>query len=243
MGSQNSTMQAKKRNYFSVEYLNENNHDLDFTKTENFTRNNYSSSLLKHQDQSSRKFEFNEPDKLTRSDLNFDYEALDSRKITDQMRMSSRSSQNLVGLVRNGGVLVKRSKSYVKSENKVLPSNFITKPLKETNLLMTVGLNRTWRNNNKTSIRNPVVFDKIKQKQKSVNDLHQAKEENSFILTRSKPDLYSKFNESNFNTSFVNENLLTDLMKEKSDIFSRELDEDLVNLIFFFSKFKMDLKL
>ena len=212
MGSQNSTLQAKKRNYFSVEYLNENNHDLDFTRNENFAHINFP-SLLKHEQitsKSSRNLEKDE--KLSNSDLSFEYETLDgSRNISNLMKMNSKSSQNLVGLVRNGGVLVQRSKSYVRSENKVLPSNFTTKPLKETHLLRTVGMNRTWRNHNRTSIYNPAVFDQMKQKTNSINDLRYLNGEEGILkLSKSKPDLNSQFKDS------INDKTVTELLKNGS---------------------------
>lgn len=52
---------------------------------------------------------------------------------------------NPLGLVRNGAVLVQRSKSYVRPENKVLPIEFPQRPLRQTNLLKTDGAKRTWR--------------------------------------------------------------------------------------------------
>lgn len=59
------------------------------------------------------------------------------------------STHNMLGLLRNGAVLVQRSKSYVRPENKVLPIEFPTRPLRQTNMLKTEGMKRTWRNNNK----------------------------------------------------------------------------------------------
>ena len=71
------------------------------------------------------------------------YETLD--RSASLLEASCRSAQNLVGLVRSGGVLVQRSKSHVKPENRVLPSEWPEKPLKRTNLLRADGMKRTWR--------------------------------------------------------------------------------------------------
>jgi hypothetical protein len=55
----------------------------------------------------------------------------------------------MLAIIRNNGVFVKRSKTaYVRPENKVLPRQFLNKPLKPTNLLKTEGLKKTWRNKN-----------------------------------------------------------------------------------------------
>ena len=60
--------------------------------------------------------------------------------------MNAKNAPNMLGLVRNGGVFVQRSKSYVRPENRVLPRELPTKPLRQTNLLKTDGYKRTWRN-------------------------------------------------------------------------------------------------
>ena len=59
---------------------------------------------------------------------------------------AAKNATNMLGLVRNGGVFVQRSKSYVRPENRVLPRELPTKPLRQTNLLKTDGYKRTWRN-------------------------------------------------------------------------------------------------
>jgi hypothetical protein len=64
----------------------------------------------------------------------------------------------MLGLVRNGAVLVQRSKSYVKPENKVLPIEFPQRALRQTNLLKTEGMKRTWRNHNKTTSNSTIMI-------------------------------------------------------------------------------------
>jgi hypothetical protein len=49
----------------------------------------------------------------------------------------------------NHKALVQRSKSYVRPENRVLPNELPTKPLRPTNMLKFDGFKQTWRNNNK----------------------------------------------------------------------------------------------
>ncbi len=136
MGNQESTLSAKQRSYYSVEYLN-NNQDLDFTKLENFTTRTY----LDH---------------MNTASLSDNLRHLDIETPGHDPLLRS-SSQNLVGLVRNGAVLVQRSKSYVRPENKVLPAEFPSRPLKQTNLLKTEGHKRTWRNTRRASLMNPVI--------------------------------------------------------------------------------------
>lgn len=63
----------------------------------------------------------------------------------DEAITTTTATTNPIGLVRNGAVLVQRSKSYVRPENKVLPIEFPQRPLRQTNLLKTVGAKRTWR--------------------------------------------------------------------------------------------------
>jgi hypothetical protein len=69
----------------------------------------------------------------------------------------------MLAIIRNNGAFVKRSKTtYVRPENKVLPRQFLNKPLKVTNLLKTEGLKKTWRNKNiKKSNSFLVVGDRV----------------------------------------------------------------------------------
>jgi hypothetical protein len=70
----------------------------------------------------------------------------------------------MLAIIRNNGVFVKRSKtSYVRPENKVLPRQFLNKPLKATHLLKTDGLKKTWRNKNNVRKANSflVVGDRV----------------------------------------------------------------------------------
>lgn len=149
MGNQTTSgMSAKERSYFSVEYLN-GNHDLDFTQLEKFTNKNYLESI----NTLTREAKSNLLPANSQSETQQQYETLDrssSRHNPDSsnlLKTSCRSTQNLLGLVRNGGVLVQRSKSYVKPENRVLPTEWPSKPLKQTHLLKTEGMKRTWRGN------------------------------------------------------------------------------------------------
>lgn len=88
---------------------------------------------LSHKNQSMpHNDEYKEP---TRDDLD------DEERNLSTMMMNA----NPLGLVRSGAVLVQRSKSYVRPENKVLPIEFPKRPLRQTNLLKTEGAKRTWR--------------------------------------------------------------------------------------------------
>jgi hypothetical protein len=53
-----------------------------------------------------------------------------------------------VPMIRNKMCTILRSKSYVRPENKVLPGEIPTKPLRKTNFLQTDGYKRTWRHKN-----------------------------------------------------------------------------------------------
>ena len=147
----------QERSYFSVEYLN-SNHDLDFTQLENFTNRNFIEASV--QNRSGELLDTTQTSEKTQQAPT--YETLEHEKSPQKSNLlntSCRSTQNLVGMVRNGGVLVQRSKSFVRPENRVLPSEWPTKPLKQTNLLKTEGMKRTWRNHNKSNFFKPGTFD------------------------------------------------------------------------------------
>ena len=76
-----------------------------------------------------------------------DYEWLNGQATSKLITTNSRSSHNLIGLVREGAVLVQRSRSFAKPENRVLPLEKPTKPLRPTNLLKSDGFKKTWRKN------------------------------------------------------------------------------------------------
>ena len=152
MGNQTSNIPQHRQSYYSVEYLNGSG--IADNAEENLT--NFSASSLV---ESIPNFSKNsKKNSLSLGNLNKISEPITRPNQQNNVTVSKmvlpnnnnednmvNTTNNLMSLVRSGGVLIQRNKPYAKPENQVLPSEVSMNKLRPTNQLKVDGKKTTWR--------------------------------------------------------------------------------------------------